>query len=450
VTAVGIVAPDQALIDVAKRCRALAMGLAWKIPFFLPVMAQVEFLGVREIPTACVDLRGIVRVNPDFAATLKDNELAFVVAHEFMHLLLLHHDRRADRDPLRWNLATDRVINRTLATVADQLAGPNGTDDRSPLRLPSSALLAAYNQATWTAEQLYQAEAEPSDELRQQHEQGTLSVGQGCGPAPAPEHSSETGDGDGDGAGAGDDAGDGDGDSQGAAGATAPPPGSSDSARRRRWQETAVACQLRGREAGNGPGNLLAGAIDLPVAKVRWAQLLRGTLHRAVAEAGRDDVAWSRRSRRSTPEMPLPGGITYRCRAAVVIDTSASMTDAMLAAIVTETAQIVDQCRVPVFLVVHDYVVQSAGWIRPGSRYAVTAAVRARLAGRGGTLFEPAYDRVAAEPGRFNVMVHLTDGEVQTWPAAPPNVRRFIAALLGPGGHRQAPPAQTRTIEIEL
>lgn len=408
---------DPALADVVKRCRALAMGLAWKVPFFLPVMAQVEFVGSRAIPTACVDLRGVIQVSPDFAATLKDNELTFVIAHEFLHLLLLHHDRRADRDPLRWNLATDRVINRTLVTVADQLAGPGGVDDRSPLRVPSSGLLAEPHQATWTAEQLYQAEVEPSEEQQRQHAQGTLGVGQGCGPAPLPDATGTPGDGDG--------------------------------ALRRRWQETAAACQLRGREAGHGAGNLLAGAIELPAAKIRWAQLLRGALHRAVAEAGRDDVAWSRRSRRSTPELPLPGGIMYRCRAAVVIDTSASMTDAMLSAIVAETVQIVDQCRVPVFLVVHDYVVQSAGWIRPGSRYAVTAAVRARLTGRGGTLFEPAYDRVAAEPGRFNVLVHLTDGEVTTWPAIPANVRRLIAALVG-RGHAAAPPEQTRTIEIEL
>lgn len=434
---------DPALADVVKRCRALALGLAWKVPFFLPVMARVEFVGSRAISTACVDLRGIIQVSPDFAATLKDNELTFVIAHEFLHLLLLHHDRRADRDPLRWNLATDRVINRTLVTVADQLAGPGRVDDRSPLRVPSSGLLAEPHQATWTAEQLYQAEVEPSEEQQRQHAQGTLGVGQGCGPAPLPDATGTPGDGDGD-----------DADPTHApgtppGGATAQDPGQTDSALRRRWQETAAACQLRGREAGHGAGNLLAGAIELPAAKIRWAQLLRGALHRAVAEAGRDDVAWSRRSRRSTPELPLPGGITYRCRAAVVIDTSASMTDAMLSAIVAETVQIVDQCRVPVFLVVHDYVVQSAGWIRPGSRYAVTAAVRARLTGRGGTLFEPAYDRVAAEPGRFNVLVHLTDGEVTTWPAIPANVRRLIAALVG-RGHAAAPPEQTRTIEIEL
>lgn len=416
-----IPAIDTLAEETLRRCRQQATGLAWKIPFFLPIQAQVEFVATRDVPTACVDLRGKILINPDFAAKHADNELAFIVAHELMHPLLLHHARRGDRDPLKWNIATDKIINRTLLAIG-QLLGAGISEDRAPLRVPSSALLADHTQDGWSAEQLYAAEPEPSEEQRSAYEQGTLRVGEGCGPVlPAADQS-------------------------GPDDALSP---SEEAALRRRWHECAVACQIQGREAGNSAASLLADLVDAPQPKVSWAQVLRGALHRALSEAGRDDVSWQRRSRRSTPEILLPGGITYRCRAAVVIDTSGSMSDAVLASVLAETVQVVNHVRVPVFLVVHDYVVQWAGWVRPASKVAVATEVKRRFIGRGGTSFDAAYARVGQEPGKFNVLVHMTDGEVGSWPARPINVRRLVAALT-PSMCRGPVPADARVIEIEL
>lgn len=415
-------ATDALAEETLRRCRQQATALAWKVPFFLPIQAQVEFVATRDVPTACVDMRGKILVNPDFAAKHTDNEIAFIVAHEMMHPLLLHHARRGERDPLKWNIATDKIINRTLSQIAS-LLGAGMADERAPLRVPSSALMADYAQESWSAEQLYAAESEPSEEQRRAHEQGQLGVGQGCGPvAPMP------GNGDAD-------------------GEDVEP--SEDATLRRRWHECAVACQMQGREAGSVAGKLLADAIEPPQPKVSWAQVLRGALHRALSEAGRDDVSWQRRSRRSTPEILLPGGITYRCRAAVVIDTSGSMSDAVLGRVLAETVQVVNHVRVPVFLVVHDYVVQWAGWVQPGTKTNVTESVKKRFLGRGGTSFDEAYVRVGKESGKFNVLVHMTDGEVGTWPARPANVRRLIAALT-PSPMRGPVPEEARVIDIEL
>ena len=56
--------------------------------------------------------RGEIYVNP--AAGLKEEELKFVMAHEFLHAGLMHGKREEGRDPYLWNVACDYVINGWL------------------------------------------------------------------------------------------------------------------------------------------------------------------------------------------------------------------------------------------------------------------------------------------------------------------------------------------------
>ncbi len=67
----------------------------------------------QEIQIAAVDVTGgVIYINP--AASLTRGELRFVLAHEFLHAGLLHHQRRRGRDPVLWNIACDFVINGWL------------------------------------------------------------------------------------------------------------------------------------------------------------------------------------------------------------------------------------------------------------------------------------------------------------------------------------------------
>lgn len=66
-----------------------------------------------EIQIAAIDVtRAEIYVNP--AAGLKSDELKFVLAHEFLHAGLQHHERRQGRDAYLWNVACDYVINGWL------------------------------------------------------------------------------------------------------------------------------------------------------------------------------------------------------------------------------------------------------------------------------------------------------------------------------------------------
>lgn len=69
-----------------------------------------------EIQTAAVDVaEGIVYINP--AARLDREELKFVLAHEYLHAGLMHHERCQGRNAYLWNVACDYVINGWLVEM---------------------------------------------------------------------------------------------------------------------------------------------------------------------------------------------------------------------------------------------------------------------------------------------------------------------------------------------
>lgn len=64
-------------------------------------------------PTACTNGKRVL-YSAEFVSGLTDEELKFLVAHECMHPMLEHNFRRQSRDPKKWNLAADYVINQLL------------------------------------------------------------------------------------------------------------------------------------------------------------------------------------------------------------------------------------------------------------------------------------------------------------------------------------------------
>lgn len=69
-----------------------------------------------EIRIAAVDVSaGKIFVNP--SARLGDEELKFILAHEYLHAGLQHQMRRQGRNPFLWNVACDYVVNAWLVEM---------------------------------------------------------------------------------------------------------------------------------------------------------------------------------------------------------------------------------------------------------------------------------------------------------------------------------------------
>jgi predicted metal-dependent peptidase len=393
-----------------KAVKAAARALGWVEPFFGIPLAQAQF---REDPegrhteTACVTADGIVYFYSPWVSKLTKGQLQGLLAHEIMHVLMLHYYRRGDRDPRVWNIACDMTINHPLR--------------RAGLELPEGGVFPPPAWEGWHAEKIY-------EELMKDPPKGGgegSAPGQGCGVRPpelgkSPDDDSEDDD----------------------------PVGTSlaDAENQRKWRQAAAEARESARNQGDGRGSILAEALAVPEPRVRWTSILRRGIATARAIHGRDSTTWRKRGRRSQSIGPqFRGWQTTSASCAVVIDTSGSMSDEDLAQCVAETVAISRSAGVAVYLVTHDAAVQWQGWL---SRNARPDKIQRTLVGRGGTCAHGAYKAVEQASRRFDVFVHLTDGYL-SWPSWPANVRKPIVALTGHHTEKESVPAGALAIEVE-
>jgi predicted metal-dependent peptidase len=411
-----------------KRARKALFRLGWNHPFFAIPMGRVKLIEDTspECPTAYVTTRGRIHLNPEFCDKLSDAELQGVVAHEICHPLFGHHTRRGERDARIFNIATDIAINEGLRA--------------SNIKLPAVAIYAstfpfgspAWIQ--WNAERIYDALVQNADSLPQAG-QGKPAPGAGCGTEPEPGEGDQEGEaGEGSSDGAGDD---------GADWAK----GKSDGELEREWRQVAIQAATMARQRGDQAGNALANLTEIPRPKVRWGNVVRHGAEMAHAAAGRDSNTWSRRGRRSGAVGPqFPGWLKNAAKLAIVIDTSGSVDDQMLAQGIAETLAALRESDLKAYLVTHDHAVQWQGWVDGKTR---AATITAACKGRGGTSAHAAYKAVEAVRGRFDVLIHLTDCEL-SWPAWPVNTRKRVIARVSHGGSVGDAPSGCRVIDVQV
>lgn len=408
------------------RLNKLRRQLCWKSPVMAPAFAALQIRQTKIRSTAAVSDRGVMYANVEFFAAKSNPEASFVIIHEAMHLLLRHHERCAGRIPRIWNIAGDLVINEAIPSLFQNPI--TGLFDTELVRTPSDALWRE-RDAKWippglTTEATYDHLMKKAlEELEKMGNEGA-SPGAGCGVESDAKLGGEAGD-----------------DASGDAGENAEAAGLSPD----EWRAIVNLVASNAQAAGN-EARALKPLLHRPPARVAWSALLRRMAAQAAAVVGRDFSTWNRRSQRSPARIMLPGTRANETALAVVIDASGSISDDDLSQMVSETQAAVDATSVPAFLVVHDAAVFSSGWIRPSGSH---DAVAKHVGGRGGTLFVPAYTRVAAEKKRFSALIHFTDGmPCEPWPGKPVNCRHAVAAIT-PQGLEETVPDGWRTVPIE-
>lgn len=99
--------------DVAERVRRARLQLMLRHPFLAGATARLPLVEVEPdswCGTAATD--GFrVYWNSRFFASLDDEEIAGVLAHEMLHAVLGHCERRGAREAERWNAAIDHATN---------------------------------------------------------------------------------------------------------------------------------------------------------------------------------------------------------------------------------------------------------------------------------------------------------------------------------------------------
>ena len=82
-------------------------------PFFGTLALRLRPIPDESIATACTNGE-YIKYNPKWFLKLREQERIGLIAHEVMHVALFHMIRRNDREPGKWNIAGDYVINGAL------------------------------------------------------------------------------------------------------------------------------------------------------------------------------------------------------------------------------------------------------------------------------------------------------------------------------------------------
>jgi predicted metal-dependent peptidase len=206
------------------------------------------------------------------------------------------------------------------------------------------------------------------------------------------------------------------------------------------------------RDLGRGllPAGMLRWANEILHPRVDWRAELKTLLRREIAAvAGRRDYTYSRPARRSStsPDVVLPAMRQPRPPlVSVLIDTSASMSVAMLEQCLGEIDEIIVRVgsgggRPTVTVVACD--------AEAGVLQSVRAAREISLVGGGGTDLAPGIEDLAAQRPRPDLIVVLTDGDTP-WAEGPPagnTFSRYIAVLVD--GPRLALPSWLKPVVID-
>jgi len=186
------------------------------------------------------------------------------------------------------------------------------------------------------------------------------------------------------------------------------------------------------KDRGSLPAGLARLVEEYLEPQVDWRrELLARVKHAAQQQAGQLDQSWARASRRDHPDFIFPGWVEPAPEIAAVIDTSSSMGDRELAAILGEVREILRTVSASVRYYATDAEVQEAGNVH--------RIEGIRLAGGGGTDMRVGIQAALEGRPRPNILLVFTDGYTP-WPAEPPDHRvEVIPVVLGEEGLAEAP-----------
>jgi predicted metal-dependent peptidase len=374
-------------------------------PYLSSALYALQATAVQQVETMTADRRWRLSVNPGWLAGAPVPDIALRLAHLTWHLLAEHPQRArsldvGSRQVGTWRTATDVTIGETLAG-----AGLTGHD------LPSAASLTLAPGRS--AEEHYAVLARLPVEAEPRHAHPGDPDGRGdCGSAAdGLARSYET------------------------CGPDTPGVDSLAAAEIRR--QVAIEFRRHVTTRGTHPGDALRWVQHVLDPKVPWRDVLSAAVRRAAGWAnGHSDYTYSRPSRRqaATPRVVLPSTRRPLPTVAVVVDTSASVDDGLLAQALGEVDGAIGALGVPgseVTVLACDAAVHTVARVR--------RAAEARLGGGGGTDLRAGVDLAQRLRPRPDVLVVLTDGWTP-WPEAAPAGMAVVAGLLSRAGMPPPPP----------
>jgi predicted metal-dependent peptidase len=352
-------------------------------------LVMLEVPAEQGVATMATDGRYLY-FNYDFTMKLGEEECKGVVAHEVLHCSLKHMSRRGHRDPNKWNVACDYVVNLICIEAGFKLPGKPA--DLAMLQAvyggkfkpgkDEGFYLYDKQFENMTAEEVYERIPDPPS-MAGGSGVIIIDVG-GCGAVL--------------------DAGRGPGQEESNADTVNPEALASE------WEANvrmAVAVE-RARQAGNVPGYLERLIKQLKQPKINWRDQTRQFIDNSISK----DYTYTRPNRRTlSGGLILPGLIPDALHELVVfIDISGSISTEMATAMVSEAAAaLYDGVTDRMYVVYVDTDVEHVDEFVQGD------LVTAKTRDGGGTHFAKAMEWLPKNAPDAACAIFLTDGETASW-----------------------------------
>ena len=346
--------------QAAKSLTKAKTALLLDSPFFGTLLLRFRVEERADIATAATDGESLF-YSPTFVNSLSGDSLKAVLAHEVLHVALLHHTRREKRDPKKWNIAADLAVNPLLL--------------KSGFRLPTGALLYQTYDGM-TAEEIYK---------RLPDEQGQ---GQGNDPGnmggvlDAP-HDGQT--------------------------LTAEERSQAEEIAKIATQQAAQAAKA----AGQVPGGIKRMVEDIINPRLPWQDIL----WRFLRETVKDDYSWAVPNRRYISQgLYLPSMKSETVgRVVLGVDVSGSIDQVAFSQFAAELGAILERFNLTLTVIFCDAEVQA---VKEYTR--ADLPVKLEACGGGGTDFRPVFNYVEDNSLDPAVLIYFTDLQCWQWPKQAP------------------------------
>jgi predicted metal-dependent peptidase len=380
--------------DATKAMEDARAGLISKHPSLGYLCFKLKWFPDSTAPTAWTD--GIsVGFNPEFILSLTKAQRRFLAAHEVGHPMLGHHLRRNERDPRKWNVACDHVINLILASQGFTMIDGAHCD---------------YQFKGMAAEQVYKILFPPGqDEDEDSTEKGRNDDSNPDGPG-------------------------------GEVGEVRDFPGEEAEdfdMEAEKWDmavQQAAQMERRLSPEGNLPGFVETMLTNISNPKLPWTEILS----RWLTSKAKNDYSWTRPNPRySSTGFFMPSLESHEMgKVALFWDTSGSVSNDQAADIGSESQSIL--AHFPGVLIDLYHIDVKVRDVEEVNQYTDWHNMTAK--GGGGTDFRPGFDAIEhGEEDYPEGVIYMTDGACSKFPEPPPYPVLWVVVDM-PEAHRFEPP----------
>lgn len=368
-------------LTVNDRITRAKIQLQRQSPFFAHLVMNLKIAESKQIPTMAVSCKGDLLYNTEFVGTLTDEEIKGVLAHETMHVALLHLTRLGKKEMMIWNVATDIAINNMILGEG--------------FHLPEGGLLPRYNEITLPVQDgddvvVKNISKKTANEIYEQLMKD-LPEGDAEGMGGFDEH--QYGDGE-----------------------------MSEEERdalEKEWRGKLVDAATAAKARGKLPGGMERVIDDLLNPKLNWKALLYQFITRDIVY----NYTMAKPGRRSYGSgVYMPTTLKENLNIAVTIDTSGSISNEEYRDFISEVSGIAGAFgQVNMDLLFWDTRVRAEHKITSGNKKEL---LEIKPSGGGGTHIGCLADYYQGKQTP-QLMVHLTDGYVESQPQLPPSKHLF-------------------------